>query len=191
MEPFKLKDVQGTDKAFLVEERFGRMKKVYNGHGPHQSYLTTVHGVLRENLSLFGQLVLSDVRARTKACIEWLSGEAVQPVLAAPLLPPCRTWPGVAWLLRKKEKPININAFIQKQAEEQQYNRLTTELEEARLVCNQLVQLMDNSKQLLNPPTTVQHVDDQTPSQVSFPTCAGSSLQKQVVPQAWIRQVTA
>ena len=169
MEPFKLKDVQGTDKAFLVEERFGLMKKVYNGHGPNQSYLTTVHGVLHENLSLFGQLVLSDVRARTKACIEWLSGEAVQPVLAAPLLPPCGTWPGVAWLLRKKEKPINnIDAFIQKRAEEQQYNRLGRELEEARLVCNQLVQLMDNSKQLLNPPTKVStYIDEQPLNDIS------------------------
>ena len=92
MEPIKLKDVPGQSHEFVLQNRVGRIKAAYDAHGPHQSYLTTSCKVVKENLACFGELIVLDIKSRTKAALQWMSGEAVQPVTIAPLLPPLREW---------------------------------------------------------------------------------------------------
>ena len=163
MEPVKLKDVQGPPTAFMLEERFGNMKKLYTSHGPNQSYATLVSSLLKQNIACLAELVLLDVRARTKAVVQWLSGESVQPVTTAPLLPPFKTWPVVAWIYKRRQKPLNAHPnycptnhaetmYSQKVQTEDRIKQLGAQLEEARLVTSQLVRLMDESKTVTKPP---------------------------------------
>ena len=159
MEPLKLKDVQGPPATFMLEQRFGQMKKLYTQHGPHQSYLTLISSLLSENLTCLKELAVLDIKARTKAAVQWLSGDCVQPVTTAPLLPPFKTWPGASWVYRRRSKPYliaagseDLQAQMQARMTESRVERLQKELEEARLITTQLVQLMDESKKVLTPP---------------------------------------
>lgn len=146
MEPVKLKDVQGPPIASMLEERFEQIKELYTNHGPRQSYATLVLGLVKQHVASIKELVLLDIKARTKAIVQWLSGDCVQPVATAPLLPPFKTWPGVALFIR--EQRVSIPNSYEATALE----RLKRELEGARLITTQLGHLINESKKVLAPP---------------------------------------